>query len=308
MSTIGSNLTSSMPSTAANAGHPARWRRPRHYDPRRHPRGQILRLRGKGMPGISGGPPGDALIEVGVRPHPLFTRDKTTSAWSCRSRFAPPCLAARSKCRPRTGPSRMTVPNGPTPVVCFGSRARACRVVTAAAGDEYVKLTVIASRQARSRARAIHGPVAGRPGRQLAASDGCVSMEDHEFRGRACLEVEALEAWVAAGWLVCSASAEGQDFTRNRRGKGALDPRPQRDIGVNDEGIGVILDLIDKLHGMRRTLGHLLSAIQAQPDDVRQRLIVSAHEAIVVHHTSWVSDKSASPRPKSAGSGEPGGH
>jgi DnaJ-class molecular chaperone len=36
--------------------------------------GQILRLRGKGGPGIGGGPPGDALIEVEVRPHPIFTR------------------------------------------------------------------------------------------------------------------------------------------------------------------------------------------------------------------------------------------
>jgi len=58
----------------------------------------------------------------------------------------------------------------------------------------------------------------------------------------------------------------------------------QRDLGVNDEGIGVILDLIDQLHGMRRTLGHLLSAIHAQPDDVRESLIVSAQQAILRHH------------------------
>jgi chaperone modulatory protein CbpM len=132
-------------------------------------------------------------------------------------------------------------------------------------------------------------------------------MDDHEFRVRACLEVEALEAWVAAGWLARSAGAAGQDFTEIDVARAHLIHDLRRDIGVNDEGIGVILDLIDKLHGMRRTLGNLLSAIQAQPDDVRQRLIVSAHEAIVVHHTSWASDKSASPRSKSAGSGEPGG-
>jgi DnaJ-class molecular chaperone len=35
--------------------------------------GQILRLRGKGRPGVNGGPPGDALIEIEVRPHPAFT-------------------------------------------------------------------------------------------------------------------------------------------------------------------------------------------------------------------------------------------
>lgn len=36
--------------------------------------GQVLRLRGKGHPGLGGGPPGDALIEVAVRPHPILTR------------------------------------------------------------------------------------------------------------------------------------------------------------------------------------------------------------------------------------------
>lgn len=37
--------------------------------------GQTIRLRGKGMPGIGGGPPGDALVSLTVRPHPTFRRD-----------------------------------------------------------------------------------------------------------------------------------------------------------------------------------------------------------------------------------------
>jgi DnaJ-class molecular chaperone len=36
--------------------------------------GHVLRLLGKGASGIGGGPPGDALIEIAVRPHPLFLR------------------------------------------------------------------------------------------------------------------------------------------------------------------------------------------------------------------------------------------
>jgi DnaJ-class molecular chaperone len=36
--------------------------------------GQTLRLKGKGSPGIGGGPPGDALIEIRIRPHPVFER------------------------------------------------------------------------------------------------------------------------------------------------------------------------------------------------------------------------------------------
>lgn len=37
--------------------------------------GQTLRLRGKGEAGAAGGANGDALIDISVRPHPLFVRD-----------------------------------------------------------------------------------------------------------------------------------------------------------------------------------------------------------------------------------------
>ncbi|WP_108660191.1 DnaJ C-terminal domain-containing protein [Acuticoccus kandeliae] len=37
--------------------------------------GGTLRLKGKGGPGINGGPPGDALIEISVTPHKVFARD-----------------------------------------------------------------------------------------------------------------------------------------------------------------------------------------------------------------------------------------
>ena len=35
---------------------------------------QTLRLKGQGMPGIGGGPAGDALVEVHIEPHPFFDR------------------------------------------------------------------------------------------------------------------------------------------------------------------------------------------------------------------------------------------
>ncbi len=37
--------------------------------------GQVLRLKGKGNPGMGEGEPGDALIEIAVRPHPVFKRE-----------------------------------------------------------------------------------------------------------------------------------------------------------------------------------------------------------------------------------------
>jgi DnaJ-class molecular chaperone len=37
--------------------------------------GQILRLKGKGAPGIGEGAPGDALVEIAVKPHRFFSRE-----------------------------------------------------------------------------------------------------------------------------------------------------------------------------------------------------------------------------------------
>lgn len=37
--------------------------------------GQVLRLRGKGEPGFNGGTPGDAYVELAVRPHHIFRRE-----------------------------------------------------------------------------------------------------------------------------------------------------------------------------------------------------------------------------------------
>jgi DnaJ-class molecular chaperone len=37
--------------------------------------GQTLRLRGQGRPGTGGGEPGDVLVEVHVKPHPVFRRE-----------------------------------------------------------------------------------------------------------------------------------------------------------------------------------------------------------------------------------------
>ena len=37
--------------------------------------GQVIRLRGQGMPGIGDGAPGDALVEITVAPHSLFRRE-----------------------------------------------------------------------------------------------------------------------------------------------------------------------------------------------------------------------------------------
>jgi chaperone modulatory protein CbpM len=112
-------------------------------------------------------------------------------------------------------------------------------------------------------------------------------VEHPEFLSRAHLQAEVLQAWVAAGWLTPSTEVGTEGgaprFTEIDVARVRLIRDLQADIGVNDEGVGVILDLIDQVHGLRRTLGDLLSAIHAQPEDMRERLAVHVRATM----TDW---------------------
>src|SRR5260370_7363915 len=72
-----------------------------------------------------------------------------------------------------------------------------------------------------------------------------------------------VEVWVEAGWLGPRRTDEAPDFSDVDLAR-ALLILDLRQLGVNDEGIPVILDLVDQMHGLRRVLRHLLSAAQAQ--------------------------------------------
>ena len=68
--------------------------------------GHVIRLRGQGRPGIGGGPPGDALIEVAVVPHPFLRREGDDIvvtparhvAGGGVGRLRVPCRRSRARC------------------------------------------------------------------------------------------------------------------------------------------------------------------------------------------------------------------
>jgi chaperone modulatory protein CbpM len=88
-------------------------------------------------------------------------------------------------------------------------------------------------------------------------------MATREFLSAARIDVGAMTAWIEAGWLAphCK-SGEFLDIDVAR----AQLIRDLTDIGVNDEGIPVILNLVDQLHGLRRALHEVLVAVRAQPE------------------------------------------
>jgi DnaJ-class molecular chaperone len=82
--------------------------------------GQILRLKGKGRPSPGDGPPGDALIEISVRPHPYFTRKGDDIHLDLPISLKEAVLGAKIKVPTPGGAVTWRCQNGPIPAAFSG--------------------------------------------------------------------------------------------------------------------------------------------------------------------------------------------
>ncbi|HVC55390.1 MAG TPA: DnaJ C-terminal domain-containing protein [Stellaceae bacterium] len=111
--------------------------------------GQVLRLKGKGGPGFGGGPqgapPGDALIEVLVAPHPLLRREGEDVHLELPVSLAEAVLGARVAVPTVSGPVTMTIPAGSDSGTRLRLRGKGVgrRRGAETAGDQYVTLKVV---------------------------------------------------------------------------------------------------------------------------------------------------------------------
>ena len=74
--------------------------------------GQSIRLRGKGQPGVNGGPAGDAFVEIAVLPHPVFRRDGDDIVMDLPVTFDEAVLGAKVETPTISGRLRVSIPEG----------------------------------------------------------------------------------------------------------------------------------------------------------------------------------------------------
>ncbi|MEN3385023.1 MAG: chaperone modulatory protein CbpM [Hyphomicrobiales bacterium] len=87
-------------------------------------------------------------------------------------------------------------------------------------------------------------------------------MKTGEFLIAAHLRTEVLHAWIEAGWLMPEHGATDDSFSEIDVARAQL-IRDLQGMGVNKEAVPIILDLIDQMHGLRRTIRALLSEFAA---------------------------------------------
>jgi chaperone modulatory protein CbpM len=76
---------------------------------------------------------------------------------------------------------------------------------------------------------------------------------EREFLERARLDRATLTIWIEEEWLV-PADARELAFTEMDLARANLIHDLKEKMGVNDAGLGVILHLLDQMHGLRRAL------------------------------------------------------
>jgi DnaJ-class molecular chaperone len=102
--------------------------------------GQTLRLRGKGQAGQGGGPPGDALVEIEVRPHRMFTRKGDDILVELPISLTDAVLGGKISVPTPTGPVHMTVPKWANTGTVLRLKGKGAPGRSGHHGDEYVTL------------------------------------------------------------------------------------------------------------------------------------------------------------------------
>ena len=105
--------------------------------------GQTLRLRGKGAAGIGEGPPGDALVEVTVRPHRLFSRDGDNIRVELPISLSEAVLGGKVTVPTPTGSVAMTVPKWSNTGAVLRLKGKGVARTDGGHGDELVTLKIV---------------------------------------------------------------------------------------------------------------------------------------------------------------------
>ncbi|HTC18563.1 MAG TPA: chaperone modulator CbpM [Stellaceae bacterium] len=86
------------------------------------------------------------------------------------------------------------------------------------------------------------------------------------------IEARELEHWIHEHWVLPESRAEGYVFHEIDVARVRLIVELRRDLGIGEDSMPVLLNLLDQLYAMRRRLKALAEAIDALPEENRRAL------------------------------------
>ena len=105
--------------------------------------GQVLRERGMGSAGVNGGPAGDLLISISIRPHPIFTREGQDVYVDIPVSFVQAALGDTLQVPTIDGRVEYKMPEGTQTGTVFRMRGKGIQNLNGRGrGDQYVRVNV----------------------------------------------------------------------------------------------------------------------------------------------------------------------
>lgn len=91
-----------------------------------------------------------------------------------------------------------------------------------------------------------------------------------EFLSRTRLDQQTLNVWIEQEWLVTERAEAKFAFAEADIARAQLISDLIAEMGVNSEGVGVILHLLDQVHGLRSVVANLLASARDKTDTTPQ--------------------------------------
>ena len=105
--------------------------------------GQSIRLSGQGGAGVNGGPNGDVIVTISIRPHPIFTRDGSDVICEIPISFTQAALGDTLQVPTIDGKIEYNIPEGTQTGTVFRMRGKGIQNVNGRGrGDQYVRVNI----------------------------------------------------------------------------------------------------------------------------------------------------------------------
>lgn len=87
------------------------------------------------------------------------------------------------------------------------------------------------------------------------------------------LSRDQLLLWIERRWVLPLAQDDDYVFGEADVARLQMIVELQRDLAIDEEAMSVVLDLLDKLYGLRRQMRDLLAAVDELPEAQREKLL-----------------------------------
>src|SRR5262249_15010284 len=229
---------------------------------------QTLRLKGQGLPGMGGGPPGDAYVEIRVEPHPFFSRKDSNVHLELPVTLPEAVLGASVTVPTVDGKVSVKIPPGSNTGTMLRLKGRGILDrKTGRQGDQYVTLKVMLPDQPNQELTRFLEEWSKRHPYDVRTKLG-LSMRRRldEILAEVAMSRQEIEYCLSESWVLPERQGEELAFDDVDLARLRLIAELKRDFAVNDEAVPLVLRLIDELHLLHHCLDSVAEALERVPD------------------------------------------